>query len=255
MRTLVLLALYSRRYFLRWLNGRSLLLTGIANQAIAPVIGIAVWTTVLSGDDAVVGYYICLMLVQILTASYENYEFAERIYEGQMVDDLLAPHPVVIIPIANNLAMRLWHVAFGAPLLAIAFILLPVNLAPRHIVSAVPALFLAMCLTFLFTYIVALLAFWTQRVYGLDGFSTALMLFFGGIAAPVSFFPESVRLVVELLPFWYMAGFTAEVATGMLDSTAVALGYAMQVFWVITFLAIGAAVWRVGVKKYTAVGA
>ncbi len=107
-RALRLLDGYVRRSFLQWMGGRSFLLTLVANQAVTPLIGLAVWTTALPGQRGIGAYYLALLVVRLLTVSYENHTFSNGIYAGALADGLLRPHPVVLAPLG-----RTWRCASG----------------------------------------------------------------------------------------------------------------------------------------------
>lgn len=254
MRRLRLLSVYVRRYFLQWLAWRSFAFTLVANQAVAPLVGLAVWSTALPDQPQITAYYLALLLVRLLTVSYENHTFSGRIYDGTLAGDLLRPHPVVVEPLAENLAIRIWHLVIGAPALVVVALIAGVTVETRHLLWALPAIALAAVVRFLFTYTLALSAFWTERAHGVVGFGGTLVFLLGGDAAPLHLMPGAVRPWVEALPFRAMNAFPAEVAAGLVDPGDLLAGYTWQLTWIAVFLALAAWVWRVGLRRYTAVG-
>lgn len=254
MRTLRLLSIYSRRKFLEWMGLRAFLVTLTINQAVTPLLGLAVWSAALPGSAAVSTYYVALLAVQLMTVSYEHHTFSNGIYAGAVSSDLLRPHPVVLAPLGENVAMRLWHLLVGLPLIAIAWLVTGAAFDPRSVLLALPALLLASVLRFLFTYLLALSAFWSQRAHGIVGFGETLIFLLGGVAAPVPLMPETLRPWVAALPFWSMLGFPAGIASGALDGARVLQGYAWQVLWIAVFVVVVAVAWRSGLRRYTAVG-
>jgi ABC-2 type transport system permease protein len=252
-RYLRLLRGYVKRYLLQWLASRSFAFTLVANQAVTPLIGLAVWTTALPGRN-LSAYYAVLLFVRLMTVSYENHTFSGRIYNGELADDLLRPHPVVLQPLGENLALRIWHVIIGLPLLVGVLLLAPVRLAGGDVALALPALLLAAALQFLFTYTLALSAFWSERAHGITGLGSTLIFLLGGEAAPAPLLPAGLRPLVVALPFRAMHGFPAEVAAGALSGAEVLAGYGWQVLWMCVLLLVVRGVWRMGVRHYTAVG-
>ena len=113
---------------------------------------------------------------------------------------------------------------------------------------------LAAALRFLFTYLLALAAFWTEQAHGVVGFGETLLFLLGGSAALLTLFPEGFRPLGEALPFGAMLGFPAEIAAGSLRSSAVLAGYGWQALWIAVFLPAAVIVWRAGLRRYTAVG-
>lgn len=249
-----ILGAYLRRSFLQWLAGRGFIVTLVANQLTPPLIGLAVWTTALPRAGSIASYYVVLLFVRLLTVSYENHTFSGRIYNGELADDLLRPHPVILQPLTDNLALRLWHLLIGLPLLLATTLLVRIHLDAGDVALALPALLLAAVLQFLFTYLLALSAFWTERAHGIVGFGTTLIFLLGGVAAPLALFPPGVRAWGQALPFRAMLGFPVEVAVGGMGRGDLVSGYLWQAAWTAAFALGGVVAWRWGVRRYTAVG-
>lgn len=253
-RFLVVLGVYLRLKFLVWMAGRSFLLNLVANQAVAPFVGLAIWTTVRPNTSGISTYYVALLAVQLLTVSYEQHTFSNGIYSGALADDLLKPHPVVLIPLGENLAMRLWHFVLGLPLLLAVGLAFGVHFDPSPIALAVPALLGAAILRFLFSFTLSLAAFWTEQAHGVVGFGETLIFLLGGAAAPVALLPGSLRPIGESLPFRAMLGFPAEIAAGTLSGSEILVGYAESLVWIGCFLGLATVVWHAGIRRFTAVG-
>lgn len=253
-RFLRLLHGYVLREFLQGLTWRGFMFTLVINQAVTPLLGLAVWSAALPERSGVSSYYVALLTVQMMTVSYEHHTFSNGIYAGDLNSDLVKPQPVVITALGANIAMRIWHLLFGLPLIVITGAVTGASFDLRNVLIAIPALVLAAMLRFLFTYNLALSAFWTQQAHGVVGFGETLIFLLGGVAAPITLFPESIRPIGEALPFRAMLGFPAEMATGSLSGTQVLIGYGWQVIWTGVFAMVTMIVWRSGVRRYTAVG-
>ena len=253
-RLLRLLRGYVVREWLQMLTWRGFLVTLVINQAVTPLLGLAVWSAALPGDSAVTTYYVALLAVQLMTVSYEHHTFSNGIYAGDLSGELLKPQPVVLATLGMNLAMRIWHLLIGLPFIVVAYVTAGASFGIGNVVGAIPALILAATLRFLFTYCLALSAFWTQRAHGVVGFGETLIFLLGGVAAPITLFPPGIRLLGEGLPFRAMIGFPAEVASGSLDRAQVVTGYGWQVVWIAVFALVAMLTWRSGVRRYTAVG-
>lgn len=249
-----LLAVYVQRSFLEWMGFRSFLFTLVVNQAVAPVLGLAVWSAALPDRSGVSAYFIALLAVQLMTVSYEYHTVSMAIYQGNLNDSLLRPHPMVIAPLGENLATRAWHLLIGIPIVAIAMAAAGVAIDAGDVVLALPALALAAMLRFLFTYALALSALWGQQSGGVTELGTILVFLLGGLAAPIPLMPESIRPFGEALPFRAMLGFPAEVATGSLGTREIVQGYGWQALWLAVFAAVATIVWTAGVRRYTALG-
>lgn len=255
-RRLVRLTFWSaRRTYLDWSGTSWFSLTLVSGQVVAPLIGLFVWSSVFPNDNAAVtAYYVALMVVQLMSASYENHTFSGAIYDGNLSHLLLQPMPVVVGPLGSNLAVRLSLCLLGAPFVLVAALLLNVSYSFGAVLLALPAVLMAMLLRFLFMWVLALTAFWTERVHAVTGFGNVLVFLLGGSAAPVMFLPEPLGSVAAALPFRAMLGFPAELATRNVNGANVLLGFGFQVVWAVVFGVLAVVVWRLGVRRYTAVG-
>lgn len=254
-RLVPLVALGVRRIFLNWSGSWWFLVTLAVQELLRPVIGLFVWSMVFPADPRVTEYFIALMVVGLMTASYENWTFSERIYEGTVSDDLLRPQPVVIGPLSENLAARGWLVMLGLPVVILSGSALAVSYAWTWLVPAVLACVFAAVLRFLWTWTLALSAFWTERAHAAVWLGSNLIFLLGGVAAPIAFLPAPWQRIAEVLPFYPMLGLPADIATGRLDTAGVVAAFGYQLGWIAVLGVIAACVWRLGVRRYTVVGA
>jgi ABC-2 type transport system permease protein len=249
-----LLAMYSKRAFLEWMGFRSFLVTLVVNQAVAPLLGLAIWSAALPGQADISTYFVALLAVQLMTVSQEYYSVTMRIYEGALTDDLLRPHPMVIAPLGESVAFRTWNFLIGLPIIAMAMLLAGVSFQVVDVVAAVPALVLAAILRFLFVYMLALSALWIEQAGAVTDLGGTLIFLLGGVAVPIMLFPDRVRPLGEALPFRAMVGFPAEIASGGLNTSQIVQGYCWQALWIAVSIPLAMIVWQSGVRRFTAVG-
>ena len=249
-----LLGLGIWRSSVQWSSHRTFVVTLVIGQAVTPLLGLLVWSSALPGNSGITSYYVVLLAVQLMTVSYEHHTLANAIYGGDFALELVKPRPVVLDYLATNLALRLWHLVFGLPLVLVVGVSAGLSLSPANLLLAVPAVLFAAAIRFVFTYTLALSAIWTQRAQGAVGMGETLIFLLGGTAAPLIFLPEPLRQVGQALPFWTMLGAPAEIATGDLAGSELASTYGLQLFWLVVLTALAMLVWRLGVRRFTAVG-
>ncbi|MFJ4923703.1 ABC-2 family transporter protein [Streptomyces sp. NPDC088725] len=250
-----LLALGVRNQFLEWSGAWWFTVTLVVNHAIGPLIGLVVWSAVLPGNQTAVNYFVALVGVHLLTASFENYTFSESVYDGSVSHDLLKPQPVILGPAGQNIAIRLWLAVFGLPLTVVTALVAGASYRWQAVLLAIPALLCAAVLRFLWTWLLALTAFWTERVHAIVAFGNILIFLLGGIAAPIAELPDPWRSIAMALPFYGMLGLPAEIATGTLHSSTLGATLLLQIGWGTAFAITAAIAWRFGVRRYTVVGA
>lgn len=253
-RVIRLLIIGIRHQLLQWSGSRWFVITLVVGQAVGPMIGLLVWSAALPGSARVSTYYVALLAVQLGTVSYENHTFSNAIYAGGLGHELLRPQPVVLGPVAENVAIRLWHLAVGAPLIVLAGLAMGVSFSPSRVLLALPCLALAASIRFLFTYMLALSAIWTQQAHAIVGFGETLIFLLGGSAAPIGFLPHPLNSIGAALPFWGMLGLPAEVAGGTLGGLPLALACLAQLGWLAALTLAVRGTWLAGVRRYTAVG-
>jgi ABC-2 type transport system permease protein len=254
-RILRLVRLEIWRQVIGWSGAWWFLVTLIIGQAVAPLLGLFVWLHVPGAGARVGSYYLAVMCVALMTASFENHTFAQSIYSGAVAAALLRPQPPVIGPLGENLAIRLWMFLLGIPLVALVGLSVGATFAPLAVLAALPALALAAALRFLFVWTLAMAAFWTERVHAVVAFGGVLIVLLGGSAAPNALLPDPLRAIAQVLPFRSMLGFPAELAAGTLTPADTATGYTISVLWTAALGCCAVGAWRLGIRRYTTVGA
>jgi ABC-2 type transport system permease protein len=98
-------------------------------------------------------------------------------------------------------------------------------------------------------------AFWTTRVYALGEFYYAIVILFAGQFVPLDLMPPLIQRVAQFLPFQLLKYFPIQLILNKLPAEVVARDFAMSAVWFVVALALFQAVWRAGVKRFSAVGA
>ena len=234
------------------------------NRIVEPTVFLVVWVTIATARGSVGGYgaadfaayFIALMVVNQLTFTWIIFEFEWRIRSGEFSSMLLKPIHPIHSDIADNLGYKILTLVILVP----AAVLLSVLFKPAFefraaalglaAVSLVIAYFLRMFVDWGF----ALSAFWTTRTSALNQIYFLVMLFCSGRLAPLELLPHWLERVSWYLPFRWIGWFTVELALNRLSPAEIAAGFRMQVLWLVLGLLMMQAVWRLGVRRYTAVG-
>lgn len=251
-RLLRLTALRIRMEVLDWSGAWWFLLTIMVQAVLGPLIGLFVWSAVYPADPYIAKYYVALILVTLMTESFEQHTFSEKLYDGTISHDLLKPQPVVLTIIGMNLAIRGWLTALGLPVVLVTGFSFGVSFG-WDALAAAPVVVLGAVLMFLWTFLLSLTAFWSERVHSVVGFGSYVAYLLGGTVAPLAFLPDPWRGIGEVLPFYGMVGLPADVAAGRGDGLF--SGVAVQVGWIAALMAAAVLVWRAGIRRYTVVGA
>ncbi|HUI69632.1 MAG TPA: ABC-2 family transporter protein [Spirochaetia bacterium] len=236
------------------------------DRILEPLIYLVVWSAVaratggrVGGFDAsqFAGYFIVMMLVTQVTYTWVMYEYEYKIRHGSLSFALLRPIHPIHTDLVDNISSKL----ITLPLMLVAAFVLVVLFKPAFSPPVwaaalfVPALLLAFAVKFVVEWTLALSAFWTTRVSAVNQGYFVAALFLSGQMAPLSLLPHSLQVAASLLPFRWMISFPVELILGRLSPAQAAAGLAAQGAWLCLGLVMLRAVWRAGVRVYSAVGA
>jgi ABC-2 type transport system permease protein len=231
-----------------------------------PVVTLVVWTTVAESRGGSAGgftageyaaYFIVLMVVNHMTFIWQSWEQEWRIRTGWYSPILLRPVHPIHQDVTVNLTFKLLGLAAVIPsAIALSFVFdAHYEWTALDIIAFVPALIGAMTLRFIFEWTLGLLAFWVTKTSAMLHLYAALSLFLAGHIAPLSLFPEPVRVVASILPFRWVLSFPVEVLLGQRTAPEILGGIAMQLLWIAISLLALKLIWGRAVARYSAVGA
>jgi ABC-2 type transport system permease protein len=207
-----------------------------------------------SGEFA--AYYIVWTLVRNMNIVFTPFGWEERIRQGELSAMLVRPVHPIHYDLAYFAGWKLVVVVLWLPIAAV----LTLVFRPTFDVSAVEvAVFLAAIwgaylIRSLLLWVLGMVTFWTTRVSALyDTYFTAELLLSGRLV-PLALLPGWAVTVANVLPFKYTFGYPIEVLAGHLTTRELLTGLAAQAGWTAAGALLVATVWRVGVRRYSAVG-
>lgn len=115
-------------------------------------------------------------------------------------------------------------------------------------------LVLASITEFLISYLVGLVAFWTDEVVGLYASIEKIRKFFSGGYFPISLLSSTFIHVSFALPFAYSFFVPAQLYLKKIDILVGLRGLLVQAVWILLLYGIVRVVWKRGLKKFEGVG-
>jgi ABC-2 type transport system permease protein len=113
---------------------------------------------------------------------------------------------------------------------------------------------LAVMLNFVLFYCFSAVAFWIVEIgFLFEGIRIVTVLLSGGIF-PLDVFGQRFMQVMALLPFKYTVYYPINVLNGTLSPGATVEGLLIQCVWIVLGLAMANGLWRLGGRRYVAVG-
>jgi ABC-2 type transport system permease protein len=185
---------------------------------------------------------------------------ARDVREGTIQKYLIQPIDQVHYLLMTRTAHKLVYYGVAAIPFAIVFYLCrnffvgwpePVMLA-----GGILSLLLTFFLGFYFEVVIGMLSFWFLEISSFLFIVMSLNYFLSGHMVPLDLLPDTLRRVLEWLPFQYMAYFPAKVLLGTADMTRekLAWGLATQFGWVALFAVLSRVLYRRGLRRYSAFG-
>lgn len=229
-----------------------------------PLVMMAIWMS-LANQGPVGGYtasdfaayYLALLLVRQLTTVWVAWELDNDIRMGDLSPKLLRPINPIHDHLALHLADKLFRLVTVVPLILLPMVLIPGLAYPLSLSSGTLfaiSLTFAFALRFVSQYCIGLLSFWMTQSLAINEMFFAGMLMFGGVIAPLALFPPVIAKWANYLPFRYMLALPAEILLGNLSGTQLQKALAGQGAWLVFFALLAWLLWKVGVKRYSAVG-
>lgn len=230
-----------------------------------PIIYLVVWSTIAQAQGGSVGgytpagfaaYYIVWTLVRNMNIVFTPYGWEWRIRRGQLSALLLMPLHPLHRDIAYFGGMKLVVIVLWLPLAAILTFLFRPALSPTvlEVVVFFFAIWGAYLIRTMLLWILGMISFWTTRVAALFELYFALELLLSGRLVPMTLMPAWVQQLARFFPFQWTFGFPIEALVGELSPARLLTGLAMQVVWIAAGAVALTAVWRVGIRRYSAVG-
>ncbi|MCP4750522.1 MAG: hypothetical protein GY866_06490 [Proteobacteria bacterium] len=186
-----------------------------------------------------------------------NVEVGTMIREGTIAFEMLRPLNIYKLWFSRALAERSAPTVLRAtPMLVLAglFLNLQAPANPRALLLFVISTLLAFLLSCAISTLISISLLWTLSGEGIPPLSTAMVFVFSGIIVPLPLFPESLRIVVNFLPF---RGIVDTPFRLYLDhmSAAEAMGaFFHQAVWIVILVGTGRWILSRGLKRLVVQG-
>jgi len=116
------------------------------------------------------------------------------------------------------------------------------------------SLVLSFLVGFFFELSVGMVGFWFLEVTSLLYIVMTLNFFISGHMLPLDLLPQPWSGLLKVLPFQYMAYFPAIVFLGKVKGMMLLLFLLGELFWAVFFMVLARALYRLGLKRYSAFG-
>lgn len=230
-----------------------------------PIVYLVVWTTIAEQQGGAVqgittgefaAYYIVWTLVRNMNIVFTPYGWEWRIREGQLSAALLRPLHPLHDDIAGFAGWKFVVILMWLPIAAVLWLLFDPVLAPTLLEVGVfcIAIWGAYLIRTMFLSSLGMITFWTTRVGAIFELAIAIELLLSGRLVPLPLMPGWAQNVANVLPFKWSFYFPIEALVGNLSRGELLGGLAIQLSWIVALTGLTMVVWRVAVRRYSAVG-
>ena len=212
-----------------------------------------IWTAVYDGRSSVDGVssatllvFITISALQGLLAPYQiAYGIQVRVESGQIANDLIRPFSFLSQMIATEIGRTLGRL----PILAVAIpvVMIVGSLRMPEVANIFPyflCLVLAYVVNLLTWMLLGLLSFWMMNVNGIRAMFGISSNFLAGVMVPLWFMPDTLRTVLEFLPFQAGVFLPASIFAGQVTGLDLVRPFVVQIAWIVALSLIVSVVWR-----------
>lgn len=219
-----------------------------------------------SNEDLVYGFSFQQMiaytflagLVSRLVRTGFEYEIMDDVKSGKYSKFLVQPLGYFPYRLSSFFGNKIPTQVIILAVMALAMIGLNVfwgiQFSALNILAFLGTMLLATALNFLIFYCFSAMSFWIVEVgFLFEGIRIVAILISGGIF-PLEVFGERFVQVMSVLPFKYTINYPINVLTGKIGGAEMLQGVLIQLVWIGLCLALSNLLWRVGGRRYVAVG-
>lgn len=217
-------------------------------------IGDTGWTS----QDITSYYFLLIIATSTLMAYIDMYVGPELIQQGTIVRYLLKPMSFFWMMFHVENSYRILNAVFGVGSVFLLWFFFGQEITIAD--SAVPlllALWVAVngfFISFTFRMIEGITAFFTVDIRGLRELTEAITFLFAGYVMPLALFPGWLETISYFLPFAYMIYYPIVAFQGLLSVQEMLQVIVIQTGWIVGMGVVYVMMWRVGVRRFTAVG-
>lgn len=251
-----------------WAAYRSHMVVSLFVGPVLFLVQLFIWNTLFLHRETLNGLTLEQMITYFAIVTVLNYvifDFADwnlqmLIRTGKFLTFLLRPVSHRFFALSQKIGHRtlgLWLEMTPVLLIFIFFFHIP--LQPAYPVWAAVSVMLSFLMMFLVNYCIGMTAFWLTNTDGVRRMFMILRDVCAGMFIPLSFFPLPLQKVMFFLPFQFITYVPTRVFIGSYELAGVSLGIPQVVILqgvaVLLMWLLSDVLWRLGIRRFTGVGA
>lgn len=248
------------RSFRRATTYRSAYIAGVLTNAFFGALRSFMYIGIYGAGGAVAGFtlqdaisytWVTQSLISVGAGWLVSRDLMNTIRSGDVITDLSRPWSFYGYWLSQSLGERGFNLLLRGSLTYLIGVLyfgahVP---SPGQALAFAAAISLALLLSFAFSFIVNLSAFWLLENSGITMIANIMLSFFSGFLLPIAFFPPALAALARALPFQAITGLPAQIFLGQIAGADLAGVLLLQLGWTAALVAIGLLVLRAAVRK------
>jgi len=223
------------------------------------------WSAVLKSGNVVGNYdlskiflyYILVLIVRKLLASEIGFVISDDIYTGRMSFHLIKPYPYFLIKTSDEISKKMENI-LQTLVTSILFVALMLFLNYEYHFNikwyTILVLLNAAILTYLISYTIGLIGFWTHSVWAIFLVYEILFNIFGGVLFPLDIVPEYLLPVFRYSPFNYMLFYPVSIILEVSNMATFYSSLIIQYSWILVIFSLCFILNAYGKKKFEGIG-
>lgn len=246
-----------------WKNTQAFLINTIARSGIV-VLRIGIFfqvyiatyasnnVTVVNGFDVnmVVWSLVFAQSIQSATRPPVSNTIQEEVQSGALSYSINRPYSFILFQLFNRLGTFILNAGMNIVLVTIITVLMvgiPHTIQPISLVAGLILLIGGFLLDFWMNMIIGICSFWLEDIRTINWMYSKANLIIGGLIIPIALLPDSLRGIVELLPFPYLFSSTAQQIVHFEIDTFTRF-LTIQVIWILLFAIISKLLFSYAIK-------
>jgi ABC-2 type transport system permease protein len=254
--------------FKEWAAYRTHMLATLFVGPVFFLVQLSIWRAIFSTRDTVGGmelsqmiaYYGIAAVINYVVFDFADWNFQMLIRTGKFLTFLLRPVSHRYFALSQKVGHRSLGFALEfVPVYLIFWLVFGIKLVPASFIWAAASLLLGFLMVFFINYCVGMTAFWLTNTGGIRSVFLLIRDLCAGLFVPLSFFPGWVQNIMFYLPFQFMTYVPVRVFLGNYELAGHVLTMpqivGLQAAAVAVMWGISEIIWRLGIRRFTGVGA
>lgn len=232
------------------------------------LVQIYIWRTLYTDGGTIMGmslddtlaYFGIIAVIGYLTMDFADWNLQMLVHTGKFVTFMLRPMHHRFFALSQKIGHRI--LGFWLEFLPVYFIFIfifKVRLVPASWFWTVLSLIFAFLMVFYTNYCIGIASFWLTKTAGLRNVFSFFVYALSGALIPLTFFPDAVQKIIFFLPFQFITYVPAKVFAGSYSLAGIEMPIpaivGLQGFVVVITALLSEALYRLGLKRFTGVGA